>query len=106
MTDVINRKWFLTMRDSMWPSKTIQKHMKKILTIALLVFSLSALAQEKIPVTDADYSNNSVEMADRMRADGKIYVLVGIIAIIFAGITVYVINTDRKISRLEKNLPS
>ncbi|MBC6366398.1 CcmD family protein [Algoriphagus sp. AK58] len=71
-----------------------------------MVFSLSALAQEKIPVTDADYSNNSVEMADRMRADGKIYVLVGIIAIIFAGITVYVINTDRKISRLEKNLPS
>ncbi|MDO8965523.1 CcmD family protein [Algoriphagus sp.] len=80
--------------------------MKKLLTIALLVFSLSALAQEKIPVTDSDYSNNSVEMADLMRADGKIYVLVGIIVIIFAGITVYVINTDRKITKLEKNLPS
>jgi CcmD family protein len=80
--------------------------MKKFLTIALLVFSLSALAQEKIPVTESDYSNNSVEMADQMRADGKIYVLVGIIAIIFAGITVYVVNTDRKISKLEKNLPS
>ncbi len=80
--------------------------MKKILTIALLVFSLSALAQEKIAVTDADYSNNSVEMADKMRAEGKIYVLVGVIAIIFAGITVYVINTDRRISKLEKNLPS
>jgi CcmD family protein len=71
-----------------------------------LVFSLSALAQEKIAVTDADYSNNSVEMADKMRADGKIYVLVGVIAIIFAGISVYVINTDRKITKLEKNLPS
>ena len=80
--------------------------MKKILTLIVLVFSLSALAQEKIPVTDADYSNNSVEMADRMRADGKIYVLVGVIAIIFAGITVYVINTDRKVTKLEKNLPS
>jgi CcmD family protein len=80
--------------------------MKKFVTIALLVFSLSALAQEKIAVTDADYSNNSVEMADRMRADGKIYVLVGVIAIIFAGISVYVINTDRKITKLEKNLPS
>lgn len=80
--------------------------MKKLLTIALLVFSLSALAQEKIPVSEADYSNNSVEMADRMRADGKIYVLVGIITIIFIGITVYVVNTDRKISKLEKNLPS
>jgi CcmD family protein len=80
--------------------------MKKILTIALLIFSLSALAQEKIPVSEADYSNNSVEMADQMRADGKIYVLVGIITIIFIGITVYVVNTDRRISKLEKNLPS
>lgn len=80
--------------------------MKKLFTIALLIFSLSALAQEKIPVTEADYSNNSVEMADTMRADGKIYVLVGIIAIVFAGITVYLISTDRKISKLEKNLPS
>lgn len=77
--------------------------MKKLLTIALLIFSLSARAQEKIPVTESDYSNNSVEMADIMRAEGKIYVLVGIIAIIFAGITVYLISTDRKISKLEKN---
>jgi len=80
--------------------------MKRLLTTALLIFSLSVLAQEKIPVSEADYSNNSVEMADRMRADGKIYVLVGIITIIFIGITVYVINTDRRISKLEKNLPS
>ena len=80
--------------------------MKKLLTIALLLFSLSVLAQEKIPVTESDYSNSSVEMADQMRADGKIYVLVGIIAIIFVGITLYVVNTDRKISKLEKNITS
>jgi hypothetical protein len=80
--------------------------MKKIILFALLVFSLSALAQEKIPVTDADYANNSVEMADRMRAEGKIYVLVGVIVLIFAGITAYLIHTDRKITKLEKNLPS
>ena len=93
-------------RDSIWPIKKNYNHMKKLLTIALLLFSLSALAQEKIPVSEADYSNNSVEMADLMRADGKIYVLVSIITIIFIGITVYVVNTDRKISKLEKNLPS
>ena len=80
--------------------------MKKLLTIAFLVFSLSAFAQEKIPVTEADYSNNEVEMADLMRSNGKIYVLVGVIVIIFAGITVYLISTDRKISKLEKNLHS
>ncbi|SHO61927.1 hypothetical protein A8938_1566 [Algoriphagus zhangzhouensis] len=70
----------------------------------MLAFSLSALAQEKIPVTESDYSNNSVEMADKMREDGKIYVLVGVIAIIFVGITVYLIGTDRKISKLEKTI--
>ncbi|WP_111671560.1 CcmD family protein [Algoriphagus litoralis] len=80
--------------------------MKKFLTIALLLFSLSALAQEKIPVTESDYSNSTVEMADQLRGDGKIYVLVGIIAIIFIGITVYLVNTDRKISKLEKNITS
>lgn len=80
--------------------------MKKLLTIALLLFSINVLAQEKIEVTEADYTNSSVEMADKMRADGKIYVLVGIITIIFVGITVFLVNTDRKISKLEKNLPS
>ena len=94
------------MRDSMWPIQINNKHMKKLLTIALLVFSLSALAQEKIPVTEADYTNNSVEMAEVMRSNGKIYVLVGVMVIIFAGITVYLIGTDRKISKLEKNLHS
>jgi CcmD family protein len=63
------------------------------------------LAQEKIPVKDSDYANNSVEMADLMRSEGKIYVLVGIIVIVFVGIIVYLISTDRKISQIEKNLP-
>lgn len=80
--------------------------MKKLLTILFIVFSLSAMAQDKIPVTEADYTNTTVEMADVMRGDGKIYVLVGIIGIIFVGITVYLISTDRKISRLEKNIHS
>jgi CcmD family protein len=80
--------------------------MKKFVTIVLLLFSLNALAQEKVEVTEADYSNSGVEMADQMRADGKIYVLVGIILIIFIGITGYIVATDRKISKLEKNLPS
>ncbi|GMQ27968.1 CcmD family protein [Algoriphagus confluentis] len=79
--------------------------MKKLFVIILLLFSLNLSAQEKIEVTEADYSNTTVEMADQMRADGKIYVLVGIILIIFAGMVVYIINTDRKISKLEKNLP-
>lgn len=80
--------------------------MKKLLSLLLILFSLNVLAQEKTTVTDADYANNSVDMADVMRSNGKIYVLVGIILIIFSGITVYLISTDRKISKLERELPA
>jgi CcmD family protein len=78
--------------------------MKKWLVMLFLAFSLQAVAQEKIEITEQDYQNSRVEMADVMRSEGKIFVLVGIIGIIFAGILVYVINTDRKVAKLEKLL--
>ncbi|OOG74309.1 CcmD family protein [Algoriphagus sp. A40] len=80
--------------------------MKKILPIALSLFSFVALAQEKIPVTTSDYTNSSVDMADMMRSNGKIYIVVGIIVIIFIGITAYLVFTDRKLSRIEKSISS
>lgn len=43
-----------------------------------------------------------VEMADTLRENGKIYVVVIIMSIIFVGIAAYLINLDRKISKLEK----
>ncbi len=43
-----------------------------------------------------------VEMADTMRSEGKIYVVVVVLATIFAGIFAYLVYLDRKISRLEK----
>lgn len=76
--------------------------MKKIVTLLLMIVSYAAQAQEKIAVTAADYSNNEVEMADVMRSEGKIYVLVGIIVLIFIGLLIYVIQTDRRVSKLEK----
>ncbi|RYD52897.1 MAG: CcmD family protein [Sphingobacteriales bacterium] len=42
------------------------------------------------------------EMADLMRADGKIWVVVAVLATIFAGIFAYLIRLDRKVSRLER----
>jgi len=42
------------------------------------------------------------EMADAMRSNGKIYVVVVVVLIILLGLIGYVINLDRKISRLEK----
>ncbi len=77
--------------------------MKKIAAFLLVIFSFAAQAQEKIAVTSADYSNNEVEMADVMRSEGKIYVLVGIIVLIFIGLLAYVVQTDRRVSKLEKS---
>ena len=42
------------------------------------------------------------EMADAMRANGKIYVVVAVLATIFAGIFAYLIVLDRKITKAEK----
>jgi uncharacterized membrane protein YecN with MAPEG domain len=78
--------------------------MKKFVLFLLMSMSLVAVqAQEKISVTAADYSNNEVEMADLMRSEGKIYVLVGVIVLIFIGLLAYVIQTDRRVSKLEKS---
>jgi CcmD family protein len=43
------------------------------------------------------------EMADAMRSNGKIYVVVAVLATIFAGIFAYLVYLDRKITRLEKD---
>ncbi len=44
------------------------------------------------------------EMADTMRAEGKIYTLVIIIVTIIIGLVGYMVVIDRKVSRLEKKL--
>lgn len=65
---------------------------------ALLLFSQNLLAQQ--PVSDG------VEMADRLRADGKIWVVVAVIAAVFVGIIVYLIRLDGQISKVEKEVKS
>ena len=48
--------------------------------------------------------SQEVEMADTMRSNGKIYVIVGIILIILIGLITYLFLLDRKVGRLEKRL--
>lgn len=48
------------------------------------------------------YAQRPVEMADQFRADGKIRVVIAVIAIIFIGLLVYLIRLDRRLSQLEK----
>ncbi len=48
------------------------------------------------------FASAQTEMADTMRSNGKIYVVVVVLATIFAGIFTYLVILDRKISKLEK----
>lgn len=43
------------------------------------------------------------EMADVMRSNGKIYVVVAVCLLILFGLFIYLFILDRKISHLEKN---
>lgn len=71
--------------------------MKKILSLIIcLLISVSLFAQ--------DNAAGEPEMADKLFADGRIYVVVAVVATIFTGIIVYLINLDSKISKLEKQI--
>ncbi|WP_276133749.1 CcmD family protein [Polluticoccus soli] len=65
---------------------------KAALSFILLFIAAFAQAQETQP-----------EMADAMRSNGKIYVVVLVLATIFAGIVAYLVRLDRKITKIEKN---
>lgn len=65
---------------------------------SVLTIVLSLLA-----VTGTMAQGSQPEMADAMRADGKIYVVVLVLATIFAGIIAYLVRIERKINKIEKN---
>ncbi len=48
-------------------------------------------------------SAQEVEMADQFRAEGKIYVVIAVFAIILTGLFVYLFSLDRKIGKLEQH---
>lgn len=47
------------------------------------------------------HAQQQAEMADTMRSNGKIYVVVGIILIVLAGLVTYLFALDRKVKKLE-----
>ena len=46
--------------------------------------------------------SQEVEMANIMRSNGKIYVVVSVIAIIFIGLMIYLFRIDQRVKKLEK----
>jgi tetrahydromethanopterin S-methyltransferase subunit D len=63
---------------------------------SLLLLSSFAIALSVSAQTD------TVEMADIMRSNGKIYVVVAVCLTILIGLFIYVYSLDRKIAKLEK----
>jgi CcmD family protein len=53
-------------------------------------------------ITSFSYASDGIEMADTMRSEGKIYVVVTVMAIVFTGIAIYLFMLDKKLTRLEK----
>lgn len=45
-----------------------------------------------------------VEMADVMRSNGKIFVVVAVVVTILAGILLYIFQTEKKLKKLEKEI--
>jgi CcmD family protein len=66
-----------------------------------LMAALMSLWTQVIFAQDST-TNKKPDMADALRADGKIYVVVAVVLIILAGLFLYVANLDRKITRLEQ----
>lgn len=81
--------------------------MKKMIFLFCLYAGMFSFAyaqdNNKIAITENDYDNRSVEMADTFRKEGKIYVVVGTLGTVLAGIIVYLIVLDRKISKIEQS---
>lgn len=70
----------------------MERFTKSVLCLTLMLISASVKAQSQ------------VEMADGMRAEGKIYVVVAIILIILTGFISYLAILDRKVKKLENLL--
>lgn len=62
--------------------------MKRFLLL-LLLLPFVAQAQES-------------EMASQMRSDGKIYVVIGVLLLIFLGLSLYLFSIDRKLRKIEQ----
>ena len=69
--------------------------MKKLLTTLFALFCTLYMKAQ-------DTSANIPDQATGLRASGKIYVVIAVVVTILAGLFLYVILLDRKISKLEK----
>ena len=73
----------------------LKKYFSLIITVICLVIAVGAKAQDSL-------AEKRPEMATGFRSDGKIYVVISVLVVILAGLFLYVMTLDRKISKIEK----
>ena len=49
-------------------------------------------------------SAQNAEMADKLRSDGNIYVVIGVIGVIFLCLLLFLVYLERRLSRAEKEM--
>ena len=67
------------------------------LTLAVWASALAAFAQ-------APAAQPAIEMADTLRADGKIWVVAGVFAIVTLGVLLYLFRLEGHVTKLEKRM--
>lgn len=67
------------------------KYLKILVLFLLLVNGTCLFAQ-----------GNQTEMADLLRSNGRIYVVVAVMVTILIGLVLYLVRLDKKIGKLEK----
>lgn len=68
---------------------------KRILSLVFLLTTLFSSAQQTVAAP---------EMADTFRSDGKIYVVITVIGMIFVALVIFLMVLERKVSKLEKQI--
>jgi hypothetical protein len=75
-----------------------------------LLLSVGSIAQDKPNTLDTTTTNSikaqmrdKPEMADVMRSNGKIYVVVAVCLTILIGLFLYIMRLDMKMRKIEKN---
>jgi hypothetical protein len=68
------------------------RYISRLFTILLLLLSSQFL-----------HAQTDSSLGHTMRSNGRIYVVVAVILVILAGLFLYLVRLDRKMSKLEKN---
>ena len=68
---------------------------KKVFSFLFLLSAFFASAQDNI---------SAPQMADALRNDGKIWVVITVISIIFISLVIFLILLERKLNKLEKQI--